>query len=75
MSKLHTNIDISTLHSEYMALSHSVRSLLPLKILIKEVIDDLGIDSEKLNLLSSSTVYEDNHGDIVLEKNPSMNPT
>ena len=32
--------------SEYLALSHSVRALLPLKSLIKEVIDNLGIDGE-----------------------------
>ena len=35
MSKLQTEISLSTLHSEYVALSHSVRALLPLKILIK----------------------------------------
>ena len=31
VSKLHTDIDLSTLHSEYVALYHSVRALLPLK--------------------------------------------
>ena len=41
MSKLQTEIALSTLHSEYVALSHSVRSLLRLKSLIKEVIDNL----------------------------------
>ena len=45
VSKIQTDIAISTLHSEYLALSHSVRELLPLKSLIKEVIDNLGIDS------------------------------
>ena len=38
VSKLQTDIALSTLHSEYEALSHSVRALLPLKSLIKEVI-------------------------------------
>ena len=61
VSKLQTEIALSTLHSEYVVLSHSVRSLLPLKSLTKEVIDNLGIDSEKLKFVSSSTVYEDNN--------------
>ena len=58
-----------------MALSHSVRELLPLKSLIKEVIDNLGIDSENLKFVSSSTVYEDNNGAIVVAKSPRMTPS
>ena len=57
-----------------MALSHSVRSLVPLKSLIKEVIDNLGIDSEKLKFVSSSTIYEDNNGYIVVAKSTRMTP-
>ena len=45
VSKIQTDISLSTLHSEYVALSHSVRALLPLKSLIKEVIENFGIDS------------------------------
>ena len=41
VSKLHTDIDLSTMHSEYVVLYHSVRAYLPLKNLIKEVIDNL----------------------------------
>ena len=58
-----------------MALSHSVRALLPLKSLIKEVIDNLGIDSEKLKFVSSSIIYEENNGAIVVTTGPSMTPT
>ena len=57
VSKLQTEIDLSTLYYEYVALYHYVRALLPLKSLIKEVIDNLGIDSEKLKFLSNSTIY------------------
>ena len=46
MSKLQTEIALSNLHSECVALSHSVRALFPLKSLIKEAIDNLVIDSE-----------------------------
>ena len=75
MAKLQTEIAHSTLYSEYVALSHSVRALLPLKILIKEVIDNLGINSENLEFVSSSTIYEDNNGAIVVAKSPKMTPT
>ena len=61
VSKLQADIALSTLHPAYVAFSHSVIALLPLKILIKEVIDNLGIDSEKLKFVSSSTFYEDNN--------------
>ena len=58
-----------------MLLSHSVRELLPLKSLIKELIDNSGIDSEKLKFVSSSTVYEDNNGAIVVVKSTRITPT
>ena len=75
VSKLQTEIDISTLHYEYVVLSHSVRALLPLKSLIKELIDNLGIDSENLKFVSSSTIYEDNSGAIFVATSPRMTPT
>ena len=43
--------------------------------LIKEVIDNLGIDSDNLNFVSSSTIHEDNNGAIVVATSPSMTPT
>ena len=58
-----------------MALSHFVRALLLLKIIIKEMIDNLGIDSEKLKFVSSSTIYEDNNESIFMAKIPRMTPT
>ena len=58
-----------------MALSHSVRALIPLKSLIKEVIDNLVIDSENLKFMSRSTIYEDKNGAIVVATIPRMTPT
>ena len=75
VSKLQTEISVSTLHSEYVALPHSVRALPPLKSLINEVINNLGIDSKDLKFFSISTVYEDNNGAIVVAKIPRMTPT
>ena len=74
MSKLQTEIALSTLHPKYVVLSHYIRALLTLKSLIKEVIDNFGIDSEKLKFLSISTIYEDNNGDIVVATIPRMTP-
>ena len=74
-SKLQTDIALSTLHSEYVTLSHSVRALFPLKSLIKELIDKLVIDSDKLYFMSSSTNYEDNNGAMLLVTSPRMTPT
>ena len=75
VSKIQTEISLSTLHSECVALYHSVRALLLLKSVIKEVIDNLGIDSENLKFVSRSAVYEDNNGDIVVSTSPRMTPT
>ena len=61
VSKLQTDSALSTLNSEFLALFHSVRSLLPLKILIKELINNLVIDSEKLKFVTSYTIYVDNN--------------
>ena len=72
VSKIQTEIALSTLHYEYVALSNSVRALLPLKRITKEVIDNLGIGSERLKFVSSSTVYEDNNGSIVVATSPKM---
>ena len=75
VSKLQTDTALSALYSEYVAISHSVRALLPLKSLIKEVIYNLGIDSDNLKFVSSSTIYEDNNGAIVVATSPRMTPT
>ena len=58
-----------------MAIYHSVRELLPLKSLIKEVIENLVIESEKLKFVSRYTIYEDNSGATVVAKSPRMTPT
>ena len=76
VSKLQTDIFLSTIHSEYVALSRSVKAFLPFsKNLIKEIIDNFGIDSENTKFVSSSTIYEDNNGAISVARIPRMTPT
>ena len=65
VSKTQTEIALSTLHYEYVAISHSFRELLPLKSLSRGK-KNLVIDSEKLKFVSSSTIYEENKGAIVV---------
>ena len=58
-----------------MALSNFGGALISLNIPIKEVIDNLGIDSEKLNFVSRSNVYEENNGSIGVATSPRMTIT
>ena len=60
VSKLQIEIALSTLHSECVAFYHSIRAFLTLEIIIKKLIDNLGIYSENLKFLSSSTFHENN---------------
>ena len=45
---MQSEIDLLTLNNEYGELYHSGIYLLTLKSIIKEVIDNLGMDSDKL---------------------------
>ena len=56
VSKLCIHIDLYNFYHEYVELSHSVIALLPLKCLIKDMIDNLLIDSYKLKFVWSATV-------------------
>ena len=75
VSKLQTEVALSTLHAEYVALSQSLRDLLPFKELVKEMTQALGMDVTKLKFVSKSTVYEDNAGAIVVATSPCLTPT
>ena len=75
VSKIQTEISISTLHYDYVALSHFIREILSLKSLTEEVIDNLVIESEKLKFVSSSTVYKNDNRAIVVAKTPMMTHT
>ena len=59
VSKLQSEIALSTLHAEYVALSQSLCELLPLKDLVKEVTSVLNL-SDNFSTITKSTVFEDN---------------
>ena len=75
MSKLQTEFSLSNIHSESVALPHSIRDLINLESIINKVIGNLVIDSKNIEFLSSSTFYKDNNSAIVVAKTPRMTPT
>ena len=46
-----------------------------MKIIIKEVGDNLGKNSENLDIVSRCTVYKDNNGARIVETCPRVTPT
>jgi hypothetical protein len=72
-SKLQGQVALSTMEAEYIALSTSLRSLLPLKALVAEVAASLMDDSTFLTSTYSS-VFEDNTGALLLAQSPRISP-
>jgi hypothetical protein len=71
-SKLQTEIALSTMEAEYIALSQSMRDLLPTKITVQEVANCLGVNLDLVQ--THSTVFEDNNGALALASSPRMTP-
>ena len=61
------------MEAEYIALSTSLRSLLPLKELVREVASSLMSDPSFITTTYSS-VFEDNNGALTLATVPRMTP-
>ena len=67
-SQLQTEISLSTLESEYSALSASMRALLPLRALLSEVIEGLHLPNQFKSSIRCR-VFEDNNGALLLATN------
>jgi Reverse transcriptase (RNA-dependent DNA polymerase) len=74
-SKLQSIIALSTTEAEYVALSQSMRQLLPMKQLVKEMSTHLDLHKE-FAIRTMSTVFEDNNGALLLAQGiaPKMTP-
>ena len=72
LSKLQTEISLSTTESEYIALSHSLREAIPMMTLLEEISNILPIDLETPKL--HCTVFEDNNSCIELVRCPKLRP-
>ena len=71
-SKLQTEIALSTTESEYIALSQSLRDVIPLIELLREL--RAAIPRNENSPTMHCTVHEDNQGCIDLVKTPRMRP-
>ena len=72
---LHTEVSLSILNYDYVEFPHTVIDLLPLRIIVKEVVDNLVIDNKNLKCVLSLDAYEDNSGAIVVSTSPRMTLT
>jgi hypothetical protein len=72
-SKLQTEIALSTLESEYIALSTAIRELIPLRRILQEVGTALSLEFSKPSIIRS-TCFEDNNGALGLALTPCMTP-
>lgn len=73
VSKLQTEVALSTTEAEYIALSQSMRDLIPMRRLLQEAGTALSLDFSKPAILHS-TVFEDNNGALSLALSPKISP-
>jgi hypothetical protein len=73
VSKLQTEIALSTTEAEYIALSQSMRDLLPMRELLIEISKVIQFDATK-PAVTHSTIFEDNNGAIALAQAPRITP-
>ncbi len=73
VSKLQTEVALSTVEAEYIACSLALRTLIPMRGLLQEVGTALKLDFAKPALIHS-TVFEDNNGALSLATAPKMSP-
>jgi transposase InsO family protein len=69
-SKLQTEVATSTMESEYIALSQSMKQLIPLKHVYREIIQHMNLPIDAVSTIS--TVFEDNNAALILAR--STNP-
>ena len=73
-SKLQTKIALSTVESEFIALSTAICELIPLRRILQEVGRALNLELSKLSIVQS-TCFEDNtYGALGLALTPRMTP-
>lgn len=69
---METEIALSTIDAEYIALSQSMRDLIPIRYVLKELFTILGLKIEIP--ITHSTVYEDNNGTLDLAREVKYRP-
>ena len=74
VSKLQTEIAISTLESEYIALSQAMRELVPMRRLLTEIISHIDPAASRDATNLKSVIWEDNNGCISTVNAPKLTP-
>jgi len=81
VSKLQTEIALSTMKTEYITLSQAMRDLIPFMTLVKDISVILGIQYsipevqyKKIKPMTIADVYEDNGGALELANFPKLWP-
>ena len=74
VSKLQTEIALSTLESEYIALSQAMRELIPTRRILKEIIGHVDPQALQNSANIKSTIWEDNNGCISTVRAPKLTP-
>jgi hypothetical protein len=72
-SKLQVEVALSTMEAEYVALSQSMRDLIPIRRMVKTVCDVL-LGQDKYKARMYSKVFEDNNGALQLARAPRITP-
>jgi hypothetical protein len=60
-------IALSTMESEYMALSDALKFVIPIQNLVNTVAEGMGLEPERLTMFKT-TIWEDNMGAMTLAK-------
>ena len=74
ISKLQTEIALSTEEAEYIALSHEKRETFPVINLLKEIYESFGLLELVTYCQVTCTIFEDNNTCIYITKYPKMRP-
>ena len=74
VSRLQTEMALSTLEAQCIALAQAMRDLVPMRRLLKEVLGAVAPHLQDDPTLLKSTVWEDNNGAISTAKSPKMTP-
>lgn len=73
VSKLQTEIALSTTEAEYIALSQAMRDLLPMRAMLLELSIVMKLKNEEIASVHS-TVFEDNNGALTTAVSPRISP-
>jgi hypothetical protein len=72
-SKLQTEIALSAMESEYIALATATREVLGLRNLLEEVSNEMDIN-RTFKFTALSQIFEDNNGALALAKSTTLTP-